>query len=124
MDPYSELQALLRTGSFTGFRPLERLGGNYFSVSGFQYPLCRNEEGWGPISKYRYDFTPCFIDVWLATVSVYALVLGPVAIWWLLRKKKTLEGASKNAHFYIKQVRIYIIYIAWLNIVRGTFDNC
>lgn len=105
MDPYSEQQVRLLSGSFTGLRPLQRLGGNYFSVSAFQQPLCSNEEGWGPISKYRYDFTPCFIDVWLATVSVYALVLGPVALWWLLTKKKPMEeGSSKNAHFYIKQV--------------------
>lgn len=109
MDPYSEQQVLLRTGSFTGLRPLEELGGNYFSVSGFTQPLCGNKEGWGPISKYRYDFTPCFIDVWIATVSVYALILGPVAIWWLLSKKKPVEeGCSKNAHFYIKQVRFYV----------------
>ncbi|KAG6308064.1 hypothetical protein E4U45_002577 [Claviceps purpurea] len=99
-----ELQSLQLTGSFTGFRPLEQLGSNYLSFSGFKQPLCGNEEGWGPISRYRYDFTPCFIDVWLATVSVYALILGPLAIWWLLRKKKPLEGeATKNAHFWIKQ---------------------
>lgn len=107
MDPYGEQQVLLRTGSFTGFRPLEQLGSNYFSVSEFEQPLCGNGEGWGPISKYRYDFTPCFIDVWLATVSVYALILGPVAIWWLLSKKKPLEhGITKNAHFWTKQVRM------------------
>lgn len=106
MYPDGELQSLQLTGSFTGFRPLEQLGSNYFSLSGFKQPLCGNEEGWGPISRYRYDFTPCFIDVWLATVSVYALILGPLAIWWLLRKKKPLEGeATKNAHFWIKQVR-------------------
>lgn len=104
MDPYGEQQVLLRTGSLTGFRPLEQLGSNYFSVSEFEQPLCGNGEGWGPISKYRYDFTPCFIDVWLATVSVYALTLGPVAIWWLLSKKKPLEhGITKNAHFWTKQ---------------------
>lgn len=105
MDPYSEQQVLLQTGSFTGLRPLQKLGSKYFSISGFRQPLCGNEEGWGPISKYRYDFTPCFIDVWVATVSVYALLLGPIAIWWLLMKKKKLEdGTTKNAHFYIKQV--------------------
>ncbi|KAG5958145.1 hypothetical protein E4U58_005507 [Claviceps cyperi] len=104
MYPDGELQSLQLTGSFTGFRPLEQLGSNYFSLSGFKQPLCGNEEGWGPISRYRYDFTPCFIDVGLATVSVYALILGPLAIWWLLRKKKPLEGeATKNAHFWIKQ---------------------
>ncbi|KAG5922873.1 hypothetical protein E4U42_005186 [Claviceps africana] len=105
MNSYGEQLSLQRTGSFTGFRPLEKLGSNYFAISGFkQQPLCGNEEGWGPISKYRYDFTPCFIDVWLATVSIYALILGPLAIWWLLRKKKPFDdGATKNAHFWMKQ---------------------
>ncbi|KAG6000046.1 hypothetical protein E4U43_001725 [Claviceps pusilla] len=105
MNTHGELPSLQRTGSFTGFRPLEQLGSNYFAISGFkQQPLCGNEEGWGPISEYRYDFTPCFIDVWLATVSVYALILGPLAIWQLLGKKKLADhGATKNAHFWIKQ---------------------
>lgn len=107
MNTHGELPSLQRTGSFTGFRPLEQLGSNYFAISGFKrQPLCGNEEGWGPISEYRYDFTPCFIDVWLATVSVYALILGPLAIWQLLGRKKLADhGATKNAHFWIKQVR-------------------
>lgn len=104
MDPRSDQKVLLQSGSFTGYRPLQQLGGNYFSISGFEQPLCGNEEGWGPISKWRYDFTPCFIDVWIATVAVYGLVLGPIAIWYLLSKKKQLEhGTTKNAHFWIKQ---------------------
>lgn len=106
MEAYSEQKAMLHTGSFTGYRPLQRLGSDYLSISAFEQPLCGNEEGWGPISKFRYDFTPCFIDVWVASVSVYALILGPVAIWWLLSKKKPIaEGTVKNLHFWLKQVR-------------------
>ncbi|KJZ72821.1 hypothetical protein HIM_07765 [Hirsutella minnesotensis 3608] len=81
MDPYSHQKVLLRTGSFTGFRPSQELGSHYLTSStSFKQPFCGNAEGWGPLSPFRYDFTPCFIDVWVATVSVYALVLGPLAV--------------------------------------------
>lgn len=106
MDPYRQQQVLLRTGSFSGLRSLQQLGSSYLEASAAsKHPLCRNEEGWGPLSPHRYDFTPCFVDVWVAAVSVYGLVLGPVAIWWLLAKKQQLERAtSKDFHFWIKQV--------------------
>ncbi len=106
MDPYGAQQVLLHTGSFTGLRPVQQLGSGYLTAtSSFKQPLCGNEEGWGPLSPYRYDFTPCFIDVWVATVAVYGLLFGPIAIWWLLKKKQQLEhGATKNLHFWIKQV--------------------
>lgn len=100
----SEQKVLFSTGSFTGHRPLKVLGSNYLSASAtFSQPLCGNEEGWGPLSPYRYDFTPCFIDVWIASVSAFGLLLGSIAIWLLLRKKQHL-GTSKNAHFWTKQV--------------------
>lgn len=106
MDPYLPQRVLLRTGSLTDFRPSQELGSGYLAASSsFHQPLCGNAEGWGPLSPFRYDFTPCFIDVWVTAVSVYALVFGPFAIWWLLAKKQPLqEGASKNLHFYVKQV--------------------
>ncbi|UNI21361.1 ATP-binding cassette glutathione S-conjugate transporter ycf1 [Purpureocillium takamizusanense] len=111
MDRYGAQQVLLRTGSFTGLRPVQQLGSGYLTATAsFKQPLCGNAEGWGPLSPYRYDFTPCFIDVWVATVAVYGLVFGPVAIWWLLKKKQQLEnGASKNLHFYIKQLLLAAI---------------
>jgi hypothetical protein len=104
MDPYGEQRVLLHTGSFTGYRPLQELGSNYLAASDSCNKFCSNEEGWGPLSPFRYDFTPCFIDVWIASVSVYGIVFGAAAIWWLLRKKQEYI-TSKNAHFWIKQVR-------------------
>lgn len=99
-----EQQVLLQTGSFSGYRPSQQLGSSYLSATtSFRQPLCGNIEGWGPLSPFRYDFTPCFIDVWIAAVSVFGLLLGPIAIWWLLKKKQVL-GTSKNAHFYVKEV--------------------
>ncbi|KAK5988916.1 Metal resistance protein YCF1 [Cladobotryum mycophilum] len=110
MDPYGEQQVLLSTGSFTGHRPLQELGSHYLSASAtLEQPFCSNKEGWGPLSPFRYDFTPCFIDVWVATVSVYGIILGAVAIWWLLKKKKQLYSQSKNAHFWIKQTLLATI---------------
>ncbi|KAH6604283.1 cadmium factor [Trichoderma cornu-damae] len=103
MDPYDEQKVLLHTGSFTGYRPLQELGSDYLAASATCKHFCGNEEGWGPLSPFRYDFTPCFIDVWIAAVSVYGVVLGSVAIWWLRRKKQEY-ATSKNAHFWIKQI--------------------
>ena len=64
-------------------------------------PLCGNTEGWGPISPFRYDFTPCFLDVWITTVAVYGILFGLGAAWWLWEKKDP-SPVSKNWHFYTK----------------------
>lgn len=68
-------------------------------------PLCGNSEGWGPISRDRYDFTPCFLDVWIATVATAGILGGAGAAWYLLRKC-TSQPVKKNWHFYAKLVRI------------------
>ena len=64
-------------------------------------PLCGNQEGWGPISPFRYDFTPCFLDVWISVVAVFGIAFGAAAVWWLL-KRKSPSPVSKNWHFYTK----------------------
>jgi ATP-binding cassette, subfamily C (CFTR/MRP), member 1 len=95
---------LLSTGSFTGYRPLQQLGEGYLSATDrFKQPLCGNEEGWGPLSPFRYDFTPCFIDVWVFVVAAYGIVFGSLAIWYILRRQKATE-ISKDWHFWTKQV--------------------
>ena len=68
-------------------------------------PLCRDPEGWGPMSPTRYDFTPCFMDLWVALVAGFALVLGPAAVWYL-RYKQEPQPVARNWHFYAKLVRI------------------
>ncbi len=67
-------------------------------------PLCGNSEGWGPLSPIRYDFTPCFLDVWISVVAVFGLVFGAGAVWYLSRKEK--QEVGKNWHFYAKLVCI------------------
>ncbi|KXT17553.1 hypothetical protein AC579_6187 [Pseudocercospora musae] len=64
-------------------------------------PLCANIEGWGPLSPYRYDFTPCFLDIWVLAVSAWGLIAGAAAVWWLC-KKTTEQPVAKNWHFYAK----------------------
>ncbi|TQS33808.1 hypothetical protein Golomagni_05835, partial [Golovinomyces magnicellulatus] len=103
MNSFDSQHVLLRTGSFTGLRPVEELGSHYMHSPKFYAPFCANKEGWGPISKFRYDFTPCFVDVWVATVAVFGLIFGPIAIWLLLKQKETLLHNAKNTHFWIKQ---------------------
>lgn len=101
----SSSQSILKTGSFFGFRALqEQLGSGYLTadVSRSQ-PLCGNKEGWGPLSPYRYDFTPCFMDVWVSSVAAFGILGGAIAIWWLVRRKTHAE-VEKNWHFWLKQV--------------------
>jgi ATP-binding cassette subfamily C (CFTR/MRP) protein 1 len=99
-------KVIFQTGSFTGYRPLFELGSGYLSATeALRQPLCGNEEGWGPLSPFRYDFTPCFIDVWVASVAAFGIVAGLVAVWWLL-KKKTPAPVAKDWHFWVKQVRL------------------
>lgn len=66
-------------------------------------PLCGDIEGWGPMSPVRFDFTPCFLDVWVSLVAVWGLVMGGGAIWFLL-KKRVPQPVPQNWHFYAKLV--------------------
>jgi ATP-binding cassette, subfamily C (CFTR/MRP), member 1 len=66
-------------------------------------PLCHDAEGWGPMSPTRYDFTPCFMDLWVALVAGFALLLGPGALWFL-RYKQVPQPVGRNWHFYAKLV--------------------
>jgi hypothetical protein len=98
-------KVMFETGSFTGYRPVvAELGSGYLTATRvFKQPLCGNEEGWGPLSPFRYDFTPCFIDVWVATVAAFGILVGAIAVWWLLKKKQPTP-VSKDWHFWTKQV--------------------
>ena len=69
----------------------------------FYQPACGNKEGWGPLSPHRYDFTPCFLDVWIASVAAFGIVLGAGAIWYLHRKCPP-QPVKQNWHFWAKLV--------------------
>ncbi|KAK6601299.1 Metal resistance protein YCF1 (ABC transporter transmembrane region) [Botrytis cinerea] len=103
----SSSQSILKTGSFSGFRALqEQLGSGYLAAdTSRSQPLCGNKEGWGPLSPHRYDFTPCFMDVWVSSVAAFGILGGAIAIWWLVRRKTTAE-VKKNWHFWLKQAVI------------------
>ncbi|EXJ83852.1 hypothetical protein A1O1_07480 [Capronia coronata CBS 617.96] len=64
-------------------------------------PLCGDPEGWGPVSSLRWDLTPCFLDVWIVAVSVWGIVGGAGALWFLFRKR-IAQDVPKNWHFYAK----------------------
>ncbi len=107
MSGARESQSILQsTGSFSGFRAkVQELGSGYLSAETVKkQPLCANNEGWGPLSPHRYDFTPCFMDVWVSSVAVYGILFGAVAVWWLVRRKQKAE-VRKDWHFWTKQVR-------------------
>ncbi|KAI1484022.1 hypothetical protein K445DRAFT_362615 [Daldinia sp. EC12] len=102
-------QVLQLTGSFTGYRPIHELGKGYLSATkDFKQPLCGNEEGWGPLSPFRYDFTPCFIDIWVFAVAVFGILGGALAVWYILRKQKPVE-VSKDWHFWLKQSLLVLV---------------
>ena len=109
MQDANTAQTVLSTSTIEEyFRP------NYLRVvdNGQQHePLCRNEEGWGPLSPFRYDFTPCFLDVWIAVVVVVVgIVMGSGAIYYLLRRKSAAP-VQKNWHFYAKLGVISILMV-------------
>ncbi|KAH8910126.1 hypothetical protein BR93DRAFT_925155 [Coniochaeta sp. PMI_546] len=102
-------QVIFQSGSFTGYRPLHDLGHGYLSATTVaKQPLCGNEEGWGPLSPFRYDFTPCFIDIWVATVAAFGIVVGSAAVWFLLKRRKPVD-ISKDWHFWTKQTILGLI---------------
>ena len=105
MAAFADQKVLLGSGSFSGFRPLQQLGHGYLSATAeYKQPLCGNEEGWGPLSPFRWDFTPCFIDVWIAAVSAFGIVIGLISLWLLLRQKEGLDNVAQKSLLYVKQV--------------------
>lgn len=64
-------------------------------------PFCGNAEGWGPLSPFRYDFTPCFLDVWISSVAVFGILMGAAATWYLM-KRRTPSTVGTNWHFFAK----------------------
>jgi ABC-type multidrug transport system fused ATPase/permease subunit len=66
-----------------------------------KHPLCGNAEGWGPMSPYRWDFTPCFLDVWILVVSAFGIFAGLAMVWWLYEKADS-KPVEKNWHYYTK----------------------
>ncbi|MCV5926798.1 hypothetical protein OFO11_33405, partial [Escherichia coli] len=58
-------------------------------------------EGWGPVNPVRWDFTPCFLDIWIVGVSLWGILFGAGAIWYLFAKR-VVQDVTKNWHFYAK----------------------
>ncbi|KAL2164206.1 hypothetical protein VTH06DRAFT_3422 [Thermothelomyces fergusii] len=103
-------KVMFETGSFTGYRPVvAELGSGYLTAERIvKQPFCGNAEGWGPLSPFRYDFTPCFIDVWVAAVAAFGIFVGAIAAWWLVKRKQPAP-VSKDWHFWTKQTLLVLI---------------
>ncbi|KAK4252067.1 hypothetical protein C7999DRAFT_37047 [Corynascus novoguineensis] len=103
-------QVVFETGSFTGYRSVvSELGSGYLTADRVvRQSLCGNAEGWGPLSPFRYDFTPCFIDVWVAAVAAFGILFGAIAAWWLV-KRKSPAPVAKDWHFWTKQTLLGFI---------------
>jgi len=98
---------LYDTGSFSGFHAhtIEILHKK-------SQPFCGDPEGWGPLSRARYDFTPCFMDVWVASVAAFGVLGGAVAVAWLLRGKSRFV-VERNWHFWVKMVGFCFLLMFW-----------
>lgn len=106
----SSTQRYWASGSASGYHnELGALGNGYLTATAKRHqPLCGNEEGWGPLSPYRYDFTPCFMDVWVSSVAVYGILFGAAAVWYLTRRKRE-QDVKRDLHFWTKQVGLRTI---------------
>jgi hypothetical protein len=109
------------------------------SFSPSRQPFCGDHEGWGPISSIRFDFTPCFLYVWILCVAVWGILFGAGALWYLF-KKKAAQQVPKNWHFHAKLVshnmpsRSYLKYTThneddWVHLlilllIKGGFVPC
>lgn len=89
------------------FLPLSWSEDSYLTATNKHgHPLCGNAEGWGPLSPFRWDFTPCFLDVWIAIIAAFGIVGGIGAIIYL--RRQPAPPVKKDWHFYAKLVRISI----------------
>ena len=110
MRSFLKAQALLSTTSFQDdfFKP------DYLRAAAKEekeYTFCGNNEGWGPISPFRYDFTPCFLDVWIASVALWGILLGTGAVWFLM-KRRSPSPVSRDWHFHAKLSIVAALIIA------------
>ncbi|KAF2005508.1 multidrug resistance-associated protein 1 [Amniculicola lignicola CBS 123094] len=88
------------------FQPTSPVLHGYLTAStSARQPLCGNSEGWGPLSPSRYDFTPCFLDVWIAVVAVWGIVGGAGALYYLFNQCSS-QPVKQNWHFYAKLITI------------------
>ena len=99
-------QRIIDTGSISGYHQLAEFGHGYLTQAKEHHqPLCYNKEGWGPFSPYRYDLTPCALDLTVAAVAIYGILFGAGALYYLYKWKKAQE-VKKDLHFWAKQVSL------------------
>lgn len=79
------------------------------STSPVRQPFCHNSEGWGPLSVFRYDFTPCFVDVPFAVIASFGILAGSFTVWRLLTRGSK-QPTEKDWHYYTKLVSTSGIY--------------
>ncbi|GAB1197901.1 hypothetical protein APSETT444_007206 [Aspergillus pseudonomiae] len=56
-------------------------------------PFCGEVEGWGPLSKFRFDLTPCFLDL---GVAIVAIVLSALIFTTALQAAIQVETFADN----------------------------
>ncbi|KAK9456107.1 P-loop containing nucleoside triphosphate hydrolase protein [Dipodascopsis uninucleata] len=83
--------------------------------------FCKNEEGWGPLSKEYYDFTPCFSEgVLVDFCSLLIIILGSYQIAELHKVKPV--PTPKNWLYYSKLAIVGLLGLTTLVYARQQVD--
>jgi hypothetical protein len=80
--------------------------------------FCHSIEGWGPISQWFYDFTPCFLAVPTLSVALFGIIVGGFTIWWLL-EKHSKQPTRKDWHYFTKLVSQELLWIRWSELTHA-----
>lgn len=76
----------------------------------YRQAFCPQKEGFGPISDFNYDFTPCFDSLLSDLPSLLLVLFGPYAIYRLV-KSKSFE-TKKDWHFWSKIVCVVGVFVS------------
>jgi ATP-binding cassette, subfamily C (CFTR/MRP), member 1 len=70
--------------------------------------FCLDVEGWGPVSRLQYAFTPCFQDGILCAVpGLFLLVAGTAQLWRYSHSGKLAH--ARNAIYWTKILLIFAL---------------
>ena len=77
--------------------------------------FCLDPQGWGPVSRVRYAFTPCFQDGILSAVPpVFLFLVGSAQAWQFFQSSKV--PLSRNPAIYWGKITVLLVLLV-LNVV-------
>lgn len=70
-----------------------------------RYPFCDDFQGWGPLSPYGDNLTPCFLDASISIFAISGALFGACALFYLFRKD-VQKPLFRKWNFFAKLVGI------------------